>query len=95
MSKCGHCGGGRHAHRPAPWSNSTGYQLFSTEKRLLGCYYGSGQVRRDFPRLVALAEAGLLDLGGAMTRRITLDQVNDAFAAMTSGEVIRSVIVPR
>jgi S-(hydroxymethyl)glutathione dehydrogenase/alcohol dehydrogenase len=71
-----------------------GHQLFSTEKRLLGCYYGSGQVRRDFPRLVALAEAGLLDLGGAITCRITLDQVNDAFAAMTSGEVIRSVILP-
>ncbi len=71
-----------------------GHQLFSTEKRLLGCYYGSGQVRRDFPRLVALAAAGRLDLAGAITRRITLDQVNDAFAAMTGGEVIRSVIVP-
>jgi len=70
------------------------FQLFSTEKRLLGCYYGSGQVRRDFPRLVALAEAGHLDLAGAVTRRITLDQVNDAFEAMAGGEVIRSVIVP-
>ena len=70
------------------------YALFSTEKRLLGCYYGSGQVRRDFPRLVALAEAGRLDLAGAVTRRIALDQVNDAFEAMVDGEVIRSVIVP-
>jgi len=71
-----------------------GYQLFSSEKRLLGCYYGSGQVRRDFPRLVALAESGRLDLAGAVTRRISLGQVNDAFDAMASGEVIRSVIVP-
>jgi len=71
-----------------------GFQLFSTEKRLVGCYYGSGQVRRDFPRLVALAERGLLDLAGAVTRRITLDQVNEAFDAMAGGEVIRSVIVP-
>jgi S-(hydroxymethyl)glutathione dehydrogenase/alcohol dehydrogenase len=71
-----------------------GYQLFSTEKRLVGCYYGSGQVRRDFPRLVALAETGRLDLGGAVTRRIPLDQVNGAFDAMAAGEVIRSVIVP-
>jgi S-(hydroxymethyl)glutathione dehydrogenase/alcohol dehydrogenase len=71
-----------------------GHQLFSTEKRLLGCYYGSGQVRRDFPRLVALAEAGRLDLGGAVSRRIQLDQVNSAFDAMADGEVIRSVIVP-
>ncbi len=71
-----------------------GYQLFSSEKRLVGCYYGSGQVRRDFPRLVALAEAGRLDLAGAVTRRIRLDQVNEAFQAMADGEVIRSVIVP-
>ena len=70
------------------------FQLFSSEKRLLGCYDGSGQVRRDFPRLVALAEAGRLDVAGAATRRITLDQVNDAFAAMAEGGVIRSVIVP-
>jgi S-(hydroxymethyl)glutathione dehydrogenase/alcohol dehydrogenase len=70
------------------------YQLFSTEKRLLGCYYGSGQVRRDFPRLVALAQAGRLDLAGAVTRRISLDQVNGAFTAMAAGDVIRSVIVP-
>jgi S-(hydroxymethyl)glutathione dehydrogenase/alcohol dehydrogenase len=71
-----------------------GYELFSSEKRLLGCYYGSGQVRRDFPRLVALAEAGRLDLAGAVSRRIRLEQVNDAFEAMADGEVIRSVIVP-
>jgi len=70
------------------------YQLFSTEKRLLGCYYGSGQVRRDFPRLVALAQAGRLDLAGAVTRRFSLDQVNGAFTAMAAGDVIRSVIVP-
>ena len=70
------------------------FQLFSTEKRLVGCYYGSGQVRRDFPRLVALAEAGRLDLAGAVTRRITLDHVNEAFEAMAGGGVIRSVIVP-
>ena len=44
--------------------------FFSTEKRLVGSFYGSGQVRRDFPRLVALAEAGSLDLGGAISNRI-------------------------
>ena len=70
------------------------YQVFSSEKRLLGCYYGSGQVRRDFPRLVALAESGRLDLAGAVSRRIALDDVNEAFGAMAAGEVIRSVIVP-
>ena len=60
---------------------------------MLGCVYGSAQVRRDFPRLIALAENGRLDLGAMVSRRIKLDEVNDAFRAMDAGEVIRSVII--
>ncbi len=71
------------------------YALFSDEKLLVGSNYGSAQVRRDFPRLVALAESGALDLASMVSRTIALDDVNAAFEAMTSGEVVRSVIVPR
>ena len=67
--------------------------LFYDEKRTLGCYYGSAQVRRDFPRFVELVETGRLDIGSMVSRRIKLDEVNDAFRAMEAGEVIRSVIV--
>ena len=70
-----------------------GWQLFSDEKRLLGCVYGSAQVQRDFPRFIGLVETGRLDLGTMVSRRIALDEVNDAFRAMEAGEVIRSVIV--
>ena len=69
------------------------FQLFYEEKKLLGCIYGSAQVRRDFPRFIALTETGRLDLGAMVSRRIKLDEVNDAFRAMQAGEVIRSVIV--
>jgi len=69
------------------------WQLFGGEKRLLGCVYGSAQVKRDFHRFIALAETGRLDLGAMVSRRISLDEVNDAFKAMEAGEVIRSVIV--
>jgi len=48
--------------------------------------------RVDFPRFVALAETGRLDLGTMVSRRIHLHEVNDAFRAMEAGEVIRSVI---
>ena len=58
----------------------------------MGCVYGSAQVRRDFPRLISLAETGRLDLGAMVSRRIGLDEVNEAFRAMDAGEVIRSVI---
>ncbi|HEY7438705.1 MAG TPA: Zn-dependent alcohol dehydrogenase [Acidimicrobiia bacterium] len=69
-----------------------GFQLFYEEKKLLGCVYGSAQVRRDFQRFVGLVETGRLDLGSLVSRTITLDDVNDAFRAMQAGEVIRSVI---
>ena len=68
-------------------------QLFYDEKKMLGCMYGSAQVRRDFPKLVDLVETGRLDIGSMVSRRIKLDEVNDAFRAMDAGEVIRSVIV--
>jgi S-(hydroxymethyl)glutathione dehydrogenase/alcohol dehydrogenase len=66
--------------------------LFSGNKALLGCMYGSAQVRRDFPRFVQLVETGRLDIGSMVSRHIHLDEVNDAFRAMEAGEVIRSVI---
>ena len=69
------------------------FPLFSDEKNLKGCMYGSSQVRRDFQRYVDLVETGRLDVNSMVSRRIKLDEVNDAFRAMQAGEVIRSVIV--
>jgi S-(hydroxymethyl)glutathione dehydrogenase/alcohol dehydrogenase len=68
--------------------------LHADAKRVLGSVYGSAQVRRDMPRLVALAEAGRLNLGAMVTRRVGLDDVNDALAAIDAGETIRSVLIP-
>jgi S-(hydroxymethyl)glutathione dehydrogenase/alcohol dehydrogenase len=63
------------------------------EKTILGCVYGSAQVRRDFPKLISLVEQGKLDLGSMVSRTMHLDDINDAFKAMQAGEVIRSVLV--
>jgi S-(hydroxymethyl)glutathione dehydrogenase / alcohol dehydrogenase len=38
-------------------------------------------------------ETGRLDLNAMVSRRVKLDEINDAFRAMQAGEVIRSVIV--
>ena len=67
-------------------------ELFAMEKKILGTIYGSADVRRDYDRLIRLWRTGRLDLEGMISRRIGLDDINDAFAAMTSGEVIRQVI---
>jgi S-(hydroxymethyl)glutathione dehydrogenase/alcohol dehydrogenase len=73
-----------------PW---TPLEMFARETRVLGCMYGSTQMRRDVLRLVELAETGRLDIAALVSRRITLDEVNDALQAIERGEVIRSVIV--
>jgi S-(hydroxymethyl)glutathione dehydrogenase/alcohol dehydrogenase len=69
------------------------YNLVLEGKRLLGTVYGNAQVRREFPRLIAFAETGRLDLASMVSRTIPLDDVNDAFRAMRASEVIRTVIV--
>ena len=61
------------------------FELFFSEKNLMGSYYGSADVRTDFHRLLGLWKAGQLDLEGMITRRIKLDEINDAFAAMKRG----------
>jgi S-(hydroxymethyl)glutathione dehydrogenase/alcohol dehydrogenase len=69
------------------------FDIFYSEKTIIGSKYGSAQVRRDFPRFVELIETGRLDTSSMVSRTIKLDDVNDAFRAMEAGEVIRSVIV--
>lgn len=69
------------------------FGIFYEQKTLKGSKYGSAQVRRDFPRFVELIETGRLDTSAMVSKRIKLDEVNDAFRAMEAGQVIRSVIV--
>lgn len=68
------------------------FELFYMEKKLLGSYYGSGDVRVEFGRLLDLWRSGKLNLDDMITQRLCLDDLNDAFAALKSGEVIRQVI---
>ena len=68
------------------------FELFFNEKHLVGSYYGGTDVRSDFHRLLRLYRAGKLDLDRMITRRIKLDEINDALRAMERGEVVRQVI---
>src|ERR1041385_7399650 len=63
------------------------------EKTIKGCWYGSSNVREDVPKLLDLYKKGKLKLDELISREISLDEVNDAFEAMKTGEVARSVIV--
>jgi len=63
------------------------------EKTIKGCWYGSSNVQRDVPKLIELYKKGDLKLDELVSRTITLEQVNEAFDAMQTGEIARSVIV--
>src|SRR5438477_773663 len=62
------------------------------EKTIKGCWYGSSNVQRDVPELIELYRKGDLKRDELISRTISLDQVNDAFDAMKTGEVARSDI---
>ena len=49
--------------------------------------------QRDFPFLASLYLNGQLDLDRLITRTYRLDEINEAYAEMLSGQVLRSVIV--
>jgi S-(hydroxymethyl)glutathione dehydrogenase / alcohol dehydrogenase len=69
------------------------YDLFMSGKTLVGCQYGSVIPGRDFPMLLNLWRSGRLPLDKLITRRVELSAVNDAFADLTTGRGIRTVIV--
>ena len=69
-----------------------GFEIFFSEKNFMGSYYGSVDVRSDFHKLLKLWKAGQLDLEGMISKRMKIDDINDAFDAMKKGEVIRTVI---
>jgi S-(hydroxymethyl)glutathione dehydrogenase / alcohol dehydrogenase len=68
------------------------FELFFSEKTFVGSYYGSADVRTDFHRVLRLWKAGRLDLEGMISRKLGLDEINDAVTALKAGDVIRQVV---
>jgi len=63
------------------------------EKRIRRSSYGGTRPARDFPLLARAYLDGKLYLDELITRRIALDEINAGFAALKSGEAIRSVVM--
>src|SRR5918999_717548 len=63
-----------------------------TGRRIAGASFGGAKGRDRVPELVDSYMAGELDLESLVTRRVSLDEVNDAFTAMERQEGIRTVI---
>ncbi|MQA07103.1 MAG: zinc-binding dehydrogenase [Pseudonocardiaceae bacterium] len=67
-------------------------ELFLHEKKLIGSFYGSADVRRDYTRMIEFWRAGLLDLEGMISRRIGLSEINDGLDVMQTGKIIRQIV---
>ncbi|MFI5775703.1 S-(hydroxymethyl)mycothiol dehydrogenase [Nocardia sp. NPDC051570] len=67
--------------------------FFSHGGSLKSSWYGDCLPSRDFPTLIGLYREGRLDLDAFVTETISLDEVEQAFAKMHRGEVLRSVVL--
>ncbi|MFI6738995.1 S-(hydroxymethyl)mycothiol dehydrogenase [Nonomuraea sp. NPDC050451] len=67
--------------------------VFGRGGALKSSWYGDCLPSRDFPMLISLYLQGRLDLDAFVSETIALDEVEDAFAKMHRGEVLRSVVV--
>jgi len=80
----------------APMGSSTnlpGAILTRQEKTVMGTYYGTANAARDFPLYADLYLKGKLDLNRLISKTYSLEQINDAYADMLSGEMARGVIL--
>jgi S-(hydroxymethyl)glutathione dehydrogenase/alcohol dehydrogenase len=62
------------------------------EKRIVRSSYGNARPQRDFPWLARLYLEGKLKLDEMIDRRLALDEINDGFAGVKAGSVVRAVI---
>ena len=70
-----------------------GLPFIYSAKTVTASFCGSAVPSRDFPAYARMAEEGRLDLGAMVSRRYSLDQVNDALDACAKGEVLRAMLV--
>jgi NDMA-dependent alcohol dehydrogenase len=80
---------------PSPRLNSIAVALqdfILMNKTLCGTMFGSCNPKSDIPLLASLYQSGQLLLDDMITKRYGLDEVNEAYADLAAGELIRGVI---
>jgi S-(hydroxymethyl)glutathione dehydrogenase/alcohol dehydrogenase len=65
---------------------------FLAERKIQGSQMGSNRFRIDMPRLIEFYMQGKLQLDHLISGRIKLAQINDGFAALRAGGVVRNLI---
>jgi S-(hydroxymethyl)glutathione dehydrogenase / alcohol dehydrogenase len=65
---------------------------FLRERKIQGSLMGSNRFRVDMPRLVEFYLQGKLKLDHLISGELKLEQINDGFAALRAGTVVRNLI---
>ena len=67
--------------------------LVAEERTLKGSYLGSGVPALDVPRYIEAYKAGKLPVDRLLSHRLELDEINEAFDRLASGEAVRQAVV--
>jgi S-(hydroxymethyl)glutathione dehydrogenase / alcohol dehydrogenase len=67
--------------------------VFLREKKIQGSSMGSNRFKVDMPKYIDFYMQGRLKLDEMITRRMQLEDLNEAFRAMKAGEVARQVLM--
>jgi Zn-dependent alcohol dehydrogenase len=67
--------------------------LVAEERTLRGSYLGSSVPTRDLPKFIDLHRQGRLAVERLLTHRLSLDQVNEGFDRLASGEAVRQAVI--
>jgi Zn-dependent alcohol dehydrogenase len=62
------------------------------QKRLQGSLFGASSPSKDIPALLELYRQGRLKLDELITKRYTLDTLNEGFADMRAGLNLRGIV---
>ena len=78
----------------APGTTTAGIEITRLVRRgiqLMGSY--GSRVRTDLPEVLALAAHGQVNVSQPITRRYSLEQADEGYAALNRGEIIGRAIV--
>lgn len=67
--------------------------LTAEARQLVGSYLGSADPNVDIPRYEDLWRTGQLNVEGVISRRLPLEEINEAMDQLAQGDVLRQIIV--
>lgn len=68
-------------------------ELTLYQKKIQGSLFGASNPTADIPWMIDLYTSGKLNLDGLITKRYSLDQINEGFEDMHAGRNLRGVVV--